>query len=201
MLVVGFICYFYMNAMNTFAPLAVQKVIGSSTAVSGALQMPRTIITIVLPLIAGALVGKKAQNVWKSMVIATLLVGVPLAVLGFTTTNTSVMIYFVAIAITGIAESFRAVSITPAAQATLEQKELGVGTSLVNFVNSLSGLIAAAVFGIAYDINTKADPQSVSNIAAGVNSVFLISALVSIVGLAIVLLVVRKQMNAQAKAA
>ena len=58
------------------------------------------------------------------MVIATLLVGVPLAVLGFTTTNTSVMIYFVAIAITGIAESFRAVSITPAAQATLEQKEL-----------------------------------------------------------------------------
>ena len=89
----------------------------------------------------------------------------------------------------------------PAAQATLEQKELGVGTSLVNFVNSLSGLIAAAVFGIAYDINTKADPQSVSNIAAGVNSVFLISALVSIVGLAIVLLVVRKQMNAQAKAA
>ena len=201
LLVVGFICYFYMNAMNTFAPLAVQKVIGSSTAVSGALQMPRTIITIVLPLIAGAWVGKKAQNVWKSMVIATLLVGVPLAVLGFTTTNTSVMIYFVAIAITGIAESFRAVSITPAAQATLEQKELGVGTSLVNFVNSLSGLIAAAVFGIAYDINTKADPQSVSNIAAGVNSVFLISALVSIVGLAIVLLVVRKQMNAQAKAA
>lgn len=80
--------------MNTFAPLAVQKVIGSSTAVSGALQMPRTIITIVLPLIAGAWVGKKAQNVWKSMVIATLLVGVPLAVLGFTTTNTSVMIYF-----------------------------------------------------------------------------------------------------------
>ena len=120
LLVVGFICYFYMNAMNTFSPLA---------------------------------------------------------------------------------ESFRAVSITPAAQATLEQKELGVGTSLVNFVNSLSGLIAAAVFGIAYDINTKADPQNVSNIAAGVNSVFLISALVSIVGLAIVLLVVRKQMNAQAKAA
>lgn len=135
------------------------------------------------------------------MVIATLLVGVPLAVLGFTINEYFCCIYFVAIASTGIAESFRAVSITPAAQATLEQKELGVGTSLVNFVNSLSGLIAAAVFGIAYDINTKADPQSVSNIAAGVNSVFLISALVSIVGLAIVLLVVRKQMNAQAKAA
>ena len=63
------------------------------------------------------------------MVIATLLVGVPLAVF-----FDVVMIYFVAIAITGIR---RAVSIT-LCFLSLEQKELGVGTSLVNFVNSLS---------------------------------------------------------------
>ena len=199
LLVVGFICYFYMIAMNTYAPLAVQKVLGQSVAVSGSLQMPRTIITILLPMAAGAWVGKKTQNTWKAMVIATLLVGVPFLALGFTKQSTQVMIYFVALAATGIAESFRAVSITPAAQATLDPEDLGVGTSLVNFTNSLSGLIAAALFGLAYDMNTSGNAESIVNITSGINTVFLLASVISFIGLAIVLLVVRKQVNERVK--
>lgn len=199
LLAVGFICYFYMTAMNTYAPLAVQKVLGQSTAVSGSLQMPRTIITILLPMAAGAWVGKKTQNTWKAMFVATSLVAVSFLVLGFTSTSTPVVLYFVALAITGIAESFRAVSITPAAQATLAPQDLGVGTSLVNFTNSLSGLIAAALFGLAYDINTSGNTESLTHITSGINTVFLMASLVSFIGLAIVLLVVRKQVNERAK--
>ena len=99
----------------------------------------------------------------------------------------------------GIAESFRAVSITPAAQATLAPQDLGVGTSLVNFTNSLSGLIAAALFGLAYDINTSGNTESLTHITSGINTVFLMASLVSFIGLAIVLLVVRKQVNERAK--
>jgi len=191
LLLVVFICYFYMNAMNTYAPLAVQKILGKSTAISGALQMPRTIITIILPAIVGVWVGKKARNIWKAIAVATIVVAAAFFAMGFTTTSTPVTLYFVALAATGIAESFRAVSITPAAQTTLPGKDLGIGTSLVNFVNSLSGLIAAAVFGISYDINTKADPANVSNITAGVNSVFIIAAVISIIGFLLVIFVIR----------
>ena len=197
LLVVGFICYFYMGAMNVYAPLAVQKVIGGSTAISGALQMPRTGITILLPAVAGIWVGKKTQNTWKAMMIATLLVGVPFLVLGFTTTSTPILIYFVALAMTGVAESFRAVAITPSAQATLSPQDLGVGTSLVNFANSLSGVISASIFGIAYDMNTSANPENIANIASGVNLVFLITSVVSFIGLAVVILIVRKQVNSK----
>lgn len=197
LLAVGFICYFYFTAMTVYTPLAIQRVIGGSTTVSGALQMPRTIITIILPVIAGAWVGKKTQNIWKAMVIGTLLVGAPFLVLSFSGPSTSVMVFFVTVAITGVAESFRAVSITPAAQLTLEQKELGVGTALVNFTNSLSTLLSALVCGIAYDLKTSENPENIHNIAAGINSVFMITAIVSFIGLAIVLLVVRKQMNVQ----
>ena len=112
--------------------------------------------------------------------------------MSFTSRNTNVLLYFVAISITGIAESFRSVSITPAAQSALERKDLGVGTSLVNFVNTLSGLIAAAVFGVAYDINTKANPNDVNNIISGINSIFLISAIVSFIGFTLAIFVVRK---------
>lgn len=199
LLVVGFICYFYFNAMYTYAPLAVMKVLGGSTAISGSLQLPRTIITIILPAIAGVWVGKKTTNSWKAMSIATAIVAISFLVLAMATkADSSITIFFIAIAATGIAESFRAVSITPAAQATLERKDLGIGTSLVNFVNSLSSLIAAAVFGLAYDMNTKNDPGNVADITAGVKSVFNIAAVVSFVGLIIILLVVRKQMNEKA---
>lgn len=62
LLIVGFICYFYQNAMNVYAPIGAMQVMGAPTSAAGALQMPRTIITIILPTIAGAWVGKKAAN-------------------------------------------------------------------------------------------------------------------------------------------
>ena len=192
LLLVGFICYFYMNGVYAYAPLAVRDVLGKSSSTAGSLQLPRTIITLLLPIFAGAWVGKSIKNIWKAIGIATLLVALPLLAMSFTGQNTNVLLYFVAISITGIAESFRSVSITPAAQSALERKDLGVGTSLVNFVNTLSGLIAAAVFGVAYDINTKANPNDVGNIISGINSIFLISAIVSFIGFILAIFVVRK---------
>ncbi len=199
LLIVGFICYFYQNAMNVYAPIGALQIIGTSTSTAGALQMPRTLITIFLPTIAGAWVGKKAANSWKAMAIGTLLTAIPMAVMGFTTANTSIMIYFVALAVTGIAESFRAVSITPAAQATLQPQDMGVGTSLVNFVNSLATTISAAVLGAAYNMRTAADPTNTANIQNGINTVFWAAAIVSIIGFVLVILVIRPQMAKKAE--
>lgn len=197
LLIVGFICYFYQSAMNVYAPIGAMKVMGASTSAAGALQMPRTIITIFLPTIAGVWVGKKASNAWKAMVVGTLFVAVPMAVMGFTTPSTSIIIYFVALTITGIAESYRSVSITPSAQATLQPADMGVGTSLVNFVNSLANTIAAAVFGAAYNLNTAADPTNVAYIQNGVDSVFRLAAIVAVIGLVLVIFVVRPKMTAK----
>ena len=199
LLIIGFICYFYQTAMNVYAPIGAMKVMGTSTSVAGALQMPRTIITIFLPMIAGVWVGKKAANAWKAMVIGTVLAALPMAMMGFTAPGTSIIIYFVALTITGIAESYRSVSITPSAQATLQPEDMGVGTLLVNFVNSLANTIAAAVFGVAYDLNTASDPTNVSNIQNGVNAVFWLAAIVSAIGFLLVIFVVRPKMTAKAE--
>lgn len=197
LLIVGFICYFYQSAMNVYAPIGAMRVMGASTSAAGALQMPRTIITIFLPTMAGVWVGKKASNAWKAMVVGTLFVAVPMAVMGFTTPSTSIIIYFVALTITGIAESYRSVAITPSAQATLQPADMGVGTSLVNFVNSLANTIAAAVFGAAYNLSTAADPTNVAYIQNGVNSVFRLAAIVAVIGLVLVIFVVRPKMTAK----
>ena len=180
LIIVGVIAYFYQEAMNMYAPLSVQKVLGQSTTVSGALQFPRMILIMILPIFVGTWVTKKRQNSKKAMIMATGLVAAAFIVMGFTTSKTPVAIYFVALALTGVAESFRAVSITPAAQASLDPSELGIGTSLLTFMNSLSPLLAAAICGIVFDVNKD-------NIQTGINGVFFLTAIVSIIGLLVVI--------------
>ena len=178
LLIVGFICYFYQNAMNYYAPIGAMQVMGAST---------------------GAWVGKKAANAWKAMVIGTSLAMIPMAVMALVTNSgASIMIYFVALAVTGIAESFRAVSITPTAQAMLAPEDMGIGTSLVNFANSLSGTIAVAVFAVAYNASTSADPTNVALIQNGVKSVFWTAAVVTLIGLLLVIFIVKPEMSKKA---
>ncbi len=195
LLVIGFICYFYTTAMNTYAPIGAMKVLGASTGLAGSLQFPRTILTMVLPTAAGVWVGKKSANAWKAMAIGTLLVSLPMLALGFTNAAMPIAVYFVAITVTGVAESFRAVSITPTAQATLPPADMGVGTSLVNFVNSLANTIAAAVFGAAYNMNTAADPTNAALIQNGVCAVFMTAAVVTFVGFLLVIFVIRPKLQ------
>ena len=200
LLIVGFICYFYQPAMQNYGPLAAIRVLGQSTTIAGSLMMPRTIITMILPAIAGTWVAKKAGNAWKAMVIATMLVVIPMVVAGFTTyPGASIMIYFVAFAVTGISESFRAVAITPTAQTTLLPEDMGVGTSLATFVNSLSTTIAAAVFGVAYNLKTAADPTDPVNIQSGVSIVYMVAAVVTLVGFLLVIFFIRPWINKREK--
>lgn len=195
LLAVGFLSFFYNTAMNYYAPLAVLQVLGSSTSVTGTLQLPRTILTIALPAACGLWVSKSSRNNWLAMAGATGLVGVAFLFLSFTGRGTPLLIFYVMLALTGVAESLRAVSVTPTAQQTLAQQDMGIGTSLLSFSNSLSNLLASAVLGIVYDMRvTEAQPSAVM-IASGVNAVFLTAAAVSFAGLAVVLLVVRKQLK------
>ena len=201
LLIIGFICYFYTTAMNTYAPIGALKVMGASTTLAGSLQFPRTILTMLLPTAAGVWVGKSSRNAWKAMAVGTFFVAVPMFVMGFTTAAMPIAVYFVAITVTGVAESFRAVSITPTAQSTLPPADMGVGTALVNFVNSLANTIAATVFGVAYNLNTASDPTSAALIQNGVNAVFMTAAIVTAIGFVLVVFVIRPMMEAKAAAA
>ena len=188
LLLVGVIAFFYQEAMNMYAPLSIQKVLGKSTTVSGSIQFPRTILIMVLPIIVGVWVSKKAKNAKVAMILANGLVAFSFLVLGFSNSKTPIMVYFIALALTGVAESFRAVSITPTAQSTLDPSELGIGTSLLTFINSLSPLFAAAIDGIVFDVNKN-------NIQTGINGVFFITAAISLIGTLIAVFKVKVENN------
>jgi MFS family permease len=190
--IISFICYIYRGAMDVYAPLGAINVMGTSAATAGSLQFPRTIITIFLPVLAGTWVAKKKANMWKAMAFATAFSAIPMLAMGFTTQSVSfVGVYYVALAVTGIAESFRGVSVTPAAQMCLRPEDIGVGTSLVNFANSLASSMAAALYGTIYGGFTAADATDVTLIQKGVNGVFLAAGAMTLVGVVLVLFWVR----------
>ena len=192
---VSFLSYFYNTAMNYYAPLAVLQVLGASTSITGTLQLPRTILTVLLPTACGIWVSKRRQNNWIAMAAAVGLCGVAFLSLSFTERNTPLLLFYVMLALTGISESLRSVSVTPAAQQTLAPQDMGIGTSLLSFSNSLSNLLASATLGIVYDLKVTDPRPAAVMVANGVNAVFLLTALVSFAGLALVLLVVRRQMK------
>ena len=198
-LLVGAICYFGRGAVDNYAPLGAQQVIQTSAAMSGSLQLPKTLLTMILPAICGAWMAKKKTRMWKAMFIATLLFALPLLAMGFTVqAGWYIIVYFVVITISGIAESFRGISFTPAAQSVLKTEDIGIGTSMINFANSLSASVAAAIYSAIYGIST-ASGVTADTVQTGVNGVFLTAGIVTIVGVVLVLTKVRPMLEESAK--
>ena len=191
LVLLGWICYFYQTAMNTYAPLALMNVVGASATITGVLQLPRTVFSMIMPVIVGGWVAKKKDRSWKAMAISTGLLTIAFLPLAFTSPSTSPILFIVLIGVTGIADAFKSVTITPSAQATLEPADIGIGTSLITFVNSTASLFAGAINGVLLDMNG-------TNIQAGVDMVLGFSAAVCFAGLLMVLLVIRKQMTPKA---
>ena len=199
-LLVGAICYFGRGAVDNYAPLGAQEVIKTSVALSGSLQLPKTLLTMILPAICGTWMAKKKTRMWKAMFIATLLFAIPLLAMGFTQqAGWYIIVYFVVITISGVAESFRGISFTPAAQSVLKPEDMGVGTSMINFANSLVASIAAAVYAAIYGIST-ASGITADTVQTGVNGVFLTAGIVTVVGVVIVLTKVRPMLEEKAEA-
>ena len=194
-LLVGAICYFGRGAVDNYAPLGAQQVIQTSAALSGSLQLPKTLLTMILPAIAGVWMAKKKANMWKAMFISTLLFALPLLAMGFTMqAGWYIIVYFVVITISGIAESFRGISFTPAAQSVLKTEDIGIGTSMINFANSLSASVAAAIYSAIYGIST-ASGVTADTVQTGVNGVFLTAGIVTIIGVVLCLTKIRPMLE------
>ena len=72
---------------------------------------------------------------------------------------------------------------------------MGVGTSLVNFANSLAQTISAAVFAVAYNACTASDPTNTAFIKNGVNAVFIVATVVTAAGFILAVAVIRPLIN------
>lgn len=185
LLLVGLSIGVYQGVIVHYGSLASLKILGESATITGMLTLPRTLIVLVLPAITGVWVGKKRENSWKAMALATVIVAIAFMPLTFISPNMPVLVLFISFSITGIAESLRAVSVTPAAQETLTPSNLSSGTALVSFVNTLASVLASTISGVLFNSAGK-------DIVKGMRSIFLFTVIISLVGFILVIVFIRK---------
>lgn len=190
LIVVSGLLVVYMTAINTYIPQALQKLMGQSAAISGTVQIPRTIVSIILPGIAGAWVAKSTNNFWKALAAAAVVLIISCSLLVFIGPNMPLWFVITMVAITGAADSFRTVSTVPAAQSLLKMQDMGIGTSMVGFIISLSGVLASALYSIAYNTLVQATPGQ-RGLIEGIDTVLLISAAAALIALLLDVLVFR----------
>ena len=93
--------------------------------------------------------------------------------------------------------SYRGISFTPAAQSVLKPEDIGIGTSMINFANSLSASVAAAIYSAIYGFCT-ASGVTADTVQKGVNGVFLTAGIVTVVGVVLVLTKIRPMLEKDA---
>ncbi len=199
LLAITFITVFYTIAINSYLPMAVQDILQAGASASGSLQLPKTIVLILVPTAFGIWVSKKQSHTWMALALACIFVIIPCALLVFVGIHMPIWFIMLMVGLTGIADAFRSVAATPAAQQVLKPSDLGIGTSMIGFIITLSNSIAATVDGIAYDSLSAATPGIVG-MTQGVDTTFLISAGVAVIGLLLVVLFFRPIADKKAKA-
>ena len=171
-----FLLVWYQSSMRVYVPLVIQNVMGMSAAISGSVLLPRSILNIVFPTLCGAWISKNQKaRCWQGIVIAGVLVAVGNLMLSFISPTTTLMVFFVGLGLTGIAESFKQSALMPALQSTLTAENMGSGMSLNSTMGTIGSTISACVFGIIYN-GLAPDPTVLSDLSNASNMIFIVSA-------------------------
>jgi MFS family permease len=190
-LAITFFTVFYQISMAVYAPLLIQKVMGMSNAASGSVMVTRSITNIIFPaLIAAWLIKKLDTRLWQVLFACGLMIAGAFLMIGFTTPQTSLTLFFVSFALLGIAESCKSTTITPFIQSVVEMKDMGAATALNSFFGVLAGTVSGAVIGIIYNTLVP-DPQNIALLNSGINTIFLVTAASGAVVMLLALFVVR----------
>lgn len=196
LLAIAFTLVYYTIAMNIYLPMAVQNILKASPSISGSLQLPKTIVLVLVPSFIGMWVARNTSNTWKALALGGLSILIACSALVFTGTHMPIWFIMVMVGLTGFADAFRSVSITPAAQKLLRPQDMGIGTSMIGFFITLASTISATVDGIAYDSLVAKTPGLIG-ITQGIDTTFLLSAGVALIGILLTFLFFRPMWDAK----
>lgn len=199
LIAITFASIFYMTSVSYYLPMEISAVTGNAT-LAGSLQLPKTILMLFVPAMVGAWVAKSLSNQWKAMALACIFVAIPSIAMIWVGPNMPIWVMMLLVGITGIGDAYRSVTVTPAAQLLLKPEDMGIGTAMVGFFISLSGTISASIDGIAFDSLQQAE-EGLAGITHGVDTTFLLSAGIAIIGLILAVMALRPMVEVRVAAA
>jgi EmrB/QacA subfamily drug resistance transporter len=151
----------------SFVPLFVQAVLGTSAMAAGAALMP-----LLLGWVGASIVGSRLllQVGYRTLaLIGMSLLTVGSLLMSLNDANTSQLILLIDLGMMGIGMGLTIPSFLIAVQSTVQRKELGTATSMVQFSRSIGGTLGVSVMGVALSMRLASaltaaglDPNAVS---------------------------------------
>lgn len=187
-----FMLVWYQSSMRNYIPLVVQNVMGQSAAISGMVSMPRTILNVIMPTFCGAWAAKNMKNrCWQGLFIAGLMVVIGMVICGVVSASSPIILVYIGLGFTGIAESFKGATQTPALTAAVSRDEIGSAISLNSMMGSMGSAISTAVFGVIHS-TICADTADLVALNSANQTVFMASAASGVLVCVLAFIFVRK---------
>jgi len=187
-------CFFigwYGLALRVYMPLDITVVLGLPAAMSGTVQLPRSIINMIAPLLLGTWVARNSrQRNWISLFMAGVIAAVGCLMMSFVSPTTPLWIIYVAIGITGLTESFKSVALTPSIQANLTKENMASGGSMISFAGTFASTIGSVILGLVFDTICP-DASNIANLNKATNATFIVCVITSLIVALLAVLCVR----------
>jgi EmrB/QacA subfamily drug resistance transporter len=148
-LIGGFTTGIAMYAMNSYIPIFLQVVNGTTATVSGLLSLP-TMIGVTIGSIASGQAIARTGDYKPYPILGVALMGVGGVLLGTMDVHTSTTGVAVRLFITGLGMGQIGPSLTIIVQNAVPYRDLGVATAGLSFIRTLGGSIGSAVLGAVY---------------------------------------------------
>ncbi len=175
-------------AGTVYIPLFLQLVQGLSPSASGAYLTPLMFTMIITAILSGQIISK--TGTYKKLAIISFAIGTAgmflLSTLTQNTSNLEIIIYEIII---GISAGLAMPLFTVAAQNSVAKRDLGVVTSSSMYFEQLGSVIGLAVLGTVVNMTLNLNLQntavhvSSSLLVTAVHNVFMIAAVLNIIGL------------------
>ena len=136
---------------NVFMVLYVQVVLQQSATSSGSFNIPKTIVTVLMPMLLTVVMSKKdiRMSIMKGSFIVLLITSVVLYIA--VGTDITFMLFLVASALVGICDGMQSVTLSPYGLSTLPGEKMGSANSLFTFIPAIISTITTALFGMIND--------------------------------------------------
>jgi MFS family permease len=169
-------------AASVYLSMFFQNGLRLSASASGLLLVPMSVATLIGSLAAGRTISRSGRDK-PVLLTGAIAVALGLALLGFMPHLTNPFVAAGAGIVIGGGLGMVSQQLVATGQRFLARADLGVGSSLILFVRSLSSVIALSVFGIVI-ASALAGASGPEGYIAGTKSVFQICAILALAGVA-----------------
>jgi MFS family permease len=169
-------------AASVYLSMFFQDGLTLSASASGLLLVPMSIATLIGSLAAGRIISRSGRDK-PVLLIGAIAVALGLALLGFGPSVTNPLMAAGAGIVIGGGLGMVSQQLVATGQRFLARADLGVGSSLIMFVRSLSSVIALSIFGIVI-ASALAGVSGPEGYIVGTRTVFRICAILALAGVA-----------------